>query len=184
MEMERKTVITIMEMVREEMGRRARARPKDFDSSFGIDFNFMNKVGSGKSMQLFGDMGFTDEFNRDIDEEDMQKNDVLEPSIISDDFEEPSEMVERMKVESEFQEPESLEEMALFSQLPKIRLGSPIPKTDPKVPRGRKLRRKFRKVRREALETGGNPITPEEDRDFNRGPSGRASGNFSGGSVF
>ncbi len=167
---------TVREMVR-------RAKPKDFDMSFGLDFDFMKGLGEGRSEKLFGDMGFTNEFIRDNDETDMQQNEVLEPQLISDDFEEPADMVDRMNEEQQMQ-PEPFEEMALFSQLPKINIGRPIPKTDPKVPRRLRLRKTFRKVRRQALETGGNPITPEEARDFNEGPAGRSSGQFTGGSVF
>lgn len=172
---------TVMEMgtVREM----ARAKPKDFDMSFGLEFDFMKGIGGSKSEKLFGDMGFTNEFQRDQDEQDIQQNDPLEPQLISDDFEEPADMVDRMNEEQEF-EPQPFEEMALFSQLPKISIGTRIPKTDPKVPRVTRLRRKFRKVRKQALETGGNPLSPEEDRDFNRGPAGRTSGQFEGGSVF
>ncbi len=135
-----------------------KAFPKDFDSAFGLDFDFNSKLDSPqKPNKLFQDFGFTEQFRASESEEAFNDNDPFTPEIISDDFEEPS---ENMFLPSK--------ETSLFEQLPKVRLGTPIPKSDPELPNKVKLERKFRRVRQEALETGANPIDPSEEQDFSQ----------------
>jgi len=46
----------------------------------------------------------------------------------------------------------------------------PLTDEDDEPNREEKLERKFMKVRQQALETGGNPLSPEEKRNFEAGP--------------
>jgi len=144
---------------------KVKATPQGFDDTFGLDFDFSDKLSNAESpKKLFGDMGFTEEFKNSENEESMVQNDPFVPEIISENFDEPA---ENMGFE---QDP--MEETLLFAQLPKVRLGTPIPKTDPELSRSQKLERKFSRVRQEALSTGGNPISPEEEREFSQvGPT-------------
>jgi len=141
-----------------------KARPSGFDSAFGLDFDFGSKLDSPQNEnKLFQDFGFTDEFNNSQSEEAFNDNDPEVPEAISNNFDEPDERMFR---------PEAVGELSLFEQLPKVRLGTPIPKSDPELPRNQKIERKFLRVRQEALETGGNPLTPEEEDQFKQvGPT-------------
>lgn len=140
-----------------------KAKPVGFDQAFGLDFDFRNKLDTPENPhQLFQDFGFTDQFKSSIEEDAMIENDPFVPEAISNNFDEPDEQMFTPKQDRN----ESLKETLLFEQLPKIRLGNRIPKSDPDIPRKTKLERKFRRVRQEALATGGNPLDAEEEMEF------------------
>jgi len=144
---------------------KVKATPQGFDDAFGLDFDFGSKLSTPESPKnIFGDMGFTEEFKNSENEDSMIQNDPFVPEIISENFEEPA---DNMGFESD-----PVEETLLFAQLPKVRLGTPIPKSDSELPKSQRLERKFLRVRQEALETGGNPLTPEEEQQFQQvGPT-------------
>lgn len=151
------------------------AKAEGFDDAFGLDFDFGSKLSTPESPKnIFGDMGFTEEFKNSEGEDSMVHNDPFVPEIISENFDEPA---ENMGFESD-----PVEETLLFAQLPKVRLGTPIPKSDSELPKSQRLERKFTRVRQEALETGANPLTPEEEDQFrqsggtrNFGTTGRSA---------
>lgn len=156
-----------------------------FDKAFGLGKTkeknpFKSKIGIDPR---FGKGAFDVDFSEGFANQEF---DFGKETMISDDFPEPDEidLVGESEIEQDIP--------TLFDSLPKINEGKRIPLTDEEdeMSREEALERKFRRVRTEALETGANPLTPSEEREFesstkftrNFGTSSRRSGvGFEGG---
>ena len=133
----------------------------EFDNVFGLGKKkdrslFNSKIGLNLK---FGKKAFDTSFSKGFVAKDL---DFGESTMISDDFPEPSEM--------DFEDTLQDDVPSLLESLPNITDKKKIPLTDEDddISKRQKLEKKFRKVRIEALETGGNPLTPEEELEFSQ----------------
>jgi len=156
---------------------RGRKRIDGFDSAFGLggmDFSkglnpeLASPFASNETKVSQKEIGFGRSFFED--EQSFLENDPEVPEAISENFDEPTE-------DSLFdtgEDPESVVGVDfgvpnLFESIQEISLGKRVPKVDG-LTRTQRLENKFRRTRMEALETGGNPLTPEEQSNFEAGP--------------
>lgn len=128
----------------------------DFDGAFGLGNKsapeqFKSKIGVNLGFgQGNYDIGFTKAFIRG---EFMNE----QPALISNNYGEPSEMALQSEINKSVP--------TVIEGTKKLGLGKRIPLTDDQAKRQR-LETKFRRVRAEALATGGNALNPTEKRDF------------------
>ena len=160
-----------------------------FDSQFGLGKGelFKSKIGidPGFGQGKF-DVGFSKDFaSQKFDAGPSKSFDFSEtPTMISDDFAEPND-------ENIFGPVKEADDdifgddnvPTLLDSVKNLGDSKTIPLTDEDdddMSREEKLENKFLKIRQQALETGGNPLGPEEQSNFEAGP--KFTRNFGTGS--
>jgi len=144
-----------------------------FDSQFGLGKGdlFKSKIGLNPGFGLGKfDAGFSKDFaSQKFDVPKKSFDFSKTPTMISDDFEEPND-------ENIFGQVKETDDDIFGDDVPSLLEGvkgiedSPLTDEDDDMSREEKLERKFIKVRQQALETGGNALSPEEQRNFEAGP--------------
>jgi len=180
-----------------------------FDSVFGLDAKsksknpFVDKIGIDKEFGLgkfntdFSKKFIDQEFDNGQGQSFDQSFDFGESTMISDDFEEPTEQnvlgdvdaiqdqVDSPSVFGGNDVPTLLDSVESLGDAERI----PLTDEDDDMSKDEKLTKKFLRIRQEALETGGNPLTPEEasnfaqvkaQRNFGTTGRGRATGSSFG----
>ena len=141
----------------------------EFDKNFGLGKQkpFESKVGIDSD---FGKNSFDTDFTKGFIDADFVNQpsaiDPVDPDVRIDD-----------EMEDQFNQEFSEEAPSLLDSIPKINQGSKIPLTDEEAERAIRTKRKreripdsgFEDVRFKALESGGAPLSPEEQDLFNRG---------------
>lgn len=151
------------------------SRVSNFDDAFGLDYDFAEKLSTPyHPKQLFdNDIGFTDEYMNSRTEHALAQNNPYAPEAISENYDDQVDEDDFIDSRNH----DGFQNMMLVQELPKINIGKRV---NIKIPKNVKLKRRFVRARKEALATGGNPISPQEARQYGRiGPTrnfGRASG--------
>lgn len=143
-----------------------------FNSKIGIDVNF-------------GKNGFDTDFSKAFAGQEFDFSQT--PTMIEDDFEDNPDIEANIEASANDDVP------SLLESLPTIQNGSrPLDELEEEeeMSKGEKLEEKFLKVRSEALDTGANPLGPEEEANFavtkaqrnfgtgSKGGRGRSFGRF------
>lgn len=162
-----------------------------FDSVFGLDVKsksknpFVDKIGIDKEFGL-------GKFNTDFSSKFInQEFDFGESTMISDDFEEPTEqnvLGDVDAIQDQVDSPNVFggnDVPTLLDSVEKLGDAERIPLTDEDdgMTKDEKLTKKFLRIRQEALDTGGNPLTPEEASNFAQAKAQRNFGTSGKGPV-
>jgi len=149
-----------------------------FDSQFGLGKGdlFKSKIGINPGFGLGDfDAGFSKDFASQKFDVPKKSFDFSKSStMISDDFEEPNDenIFGQVKEADDgiFGDDDNVP--TLLDSVKNLGDQKTIPLTDEDddMSREEKLEKKFINVRQQALETGGNPLSPEEKRNFEAGP--------------
>lgn len=148
-----------------------------FDNVFGLGKQkqggkglFQSKIGIDNS---FGKDGFNSDFSKAFSRSAFEKNEFNNfPSMIESDFDDNPDIEGNIEAGLDDNVP------SLLESLPTIQNGSRAldEEDEPEeMTRNERLEDKFLKTRSEALETGANPLGPEEARNFE---ITKATGNF------
>jgi len=132
-----------------------------FDKVFGLgktkDTNpFKSKIGIDPG---FGKGTFDVDFSEGFANQEF---DFGESTMISDDFPEPDQIDFVGESDVDRDVPTLLDSIQQLGDDRRV----PLTDEEDDMTRNEKLERKFRRVRAEALETGANPLSPEEQRSF------------------
>lgn len=149
-----------------------------FDNVFGLGKQtqgkgkglFQSKIGIDNS---FGKDGFNSDFSKAFSRSAFEKNKFSEfPTMIEADFDDEPDIEGNIEAGLDDNVP------SLLESLPTIQNGSRAldeEDEDEEMSKNERLESKFLKIRSEALETGANPLGPEEQRNFE---VTKATGNF------
>ncbi len=147
-----------------------------FDNVFGLGKQkngkglFKSKIGIDSK---FGIGGFDADFSKAFRKSEFETDSFSRfPTMIEDDFEDNPDIEGNVEAGLDDNVP------SLLESLPSIQNGSrALDEEDPEeeMSKGDRLESKFLKIRSQALETGGNPLGPEEAANFE---VTKATGNF------
>lgn len=146
-----------------------RSNVDDFDRGFGLDYSFEEKI---SEKPLFQDVGFTDDYMRSRTEHAYADNKPYAPEAISNNYND--DVSEEDIIGSDFTQPKSqkgFDNMLLFDHLDGnvggqniAQYSNPVREPSHDV----KIKRRFARARKEALATGGNPLSNTEERRYSR----------------
>lgn len=149
-----------------------------FDNVFGLGKQsqgkgkglFQSKIGIDNS---FGKDGFNSDFSKAFSRSAFESNEFNNfPTMIEADFDDDPDIEGNVEAGLDDNVP------SLLESLPTIQNGSRAldeEDEEEEMSKGDRLESKFLKIRSEALETGGNPLSPEEASNFEQA---KATGNF------